>query len=195
MNLRHSTLNWFHQFLLFSRSVEGFEVIVPDILSPYGKILDKPILSSSLLLLLILHNNSDFFVKFKGPSETFYAGNLEFYVLIKAISAHFISRCHSIGGTWNVHVILPGNYPYNSPSIGFGNKIFHPNIDERSGSVCLDVINQTWSPMFGTYIECNDIRYIFKYNIDLLIWVYIYINHNTLLQRCFNFSLILIIFL
>ena len=65
-------------------------------------------------------------------------------------------------GRWTINVQLPKNYPYSSPSIGFVERIYHPNIDlkfspyrlslptnfSRSGTVCLDVINQTWSPMF-----------------------------------------------
>ncbi|KGO75757.1 Ubiquitin-conjugating enzyme, E2 [Penicillium italicum] len=52
------------------------------------------------------------------------------------------------GGHWKIHVEIPDQYPYKSPSVGFVNRIFHSNIDELPGSVCLDVINQTWSPMY-----------------------------------------------
>ncbi|KAJ2776228.1 ubiquitin-conjugating enzyme E2 H [Coemansia javaensis] len=74
---------------------------------------------------LVNDNMQEFYVVFAGPDDTPFAG-----------------------GEWKIHVELPDQYPYRSPSIGFVNKIFHPNIDELSGSVCLDVINQTWSPMF-----------------------------------------------
>ncbi|GAA5865021.1 hypothetical protein JCM8547_007684 [Rhodosporidiobolus lusitaniae] len=83
------------------------------------------LLMSDYEVTLVNDNMQEFYVRFNGPAETPFAG-----------------------GSWKIHVELPDGYPYKSPSIGFTNKIFHPNIDELSGSVCLDVINQTWSPMF-----------------------------------------------
>ena len=52
------------------------------------------------------------------------------------------------GRKWRVSIHLPSEYPFKSPSVGFVDPIFHPNIDVKSGSVCLNALNSEWTPMY-----------------------------------------------
>lgn len=52
------------------------------------------------------------------------------------------------GCVWSVRFTIPEGFPFTSPSVGFVQKIYHPNIDEESGSICLDALNKAWSPTF-----------------------------------------------
>lgn len=50
------------------------------------------------------------------------------------------------GYVFRARILLPEEFPFKSPSVGFVTKVWHPNIDFASGSVCLDVLNDKWSP-------------------------------------------------
>ena len=82
---------------------------------------------------------NDIVVKFYGPKETPYEG-----------------------GVWKVRVHLSEQYPYKPPQIRFLNKIFHPNISEMFGTVCLDVITHAWT-------EKYDLSMIFEYFLPQLL--------------------------
>ena len=65
-------------------------------------------------------------IQFKGPKDTPYAN-----------------------GYWRLNVEVSNEYPFKSPSVGFANRIYHPNVDFESGTICLDVLNSRWTPMYG----------------------------------------------
>ncbi|KAK4264233.1 hypothetical protein QN277_025441 [Acacia crassicarpa] len=65
-------------------------------------------------------------VVFHGPKETLYEG-----------------------GVWKIIVDIPSRYPLEPPKFTFANKIFHPNINNESGFVCVDLLDENWHPDYS----------------------------------------------
>ena len=61
-----------------------------------------------------------------------------------------------------MRVHLHESYPYRPPTVRFINTVYHPNIQEDYGIVCLDVIEDQWKP------EEYDLMHIFDYFLPQL---------------------------
>ena len=84
-------------------------------------------LSQSGIYYTILDNEPNtYYIYLEGPKDTLYE-NYNYWL----------------------RMVVPNEYPFKSPSIVFLTPIFHPNINYEYGSICLDVLNSTWTPVFN----------------------------------------------
>ncbi|KAL5120056.1 hypothetical protein ACEQ8H_002154 [Pleosporales sp. CAS-2024a] len=50
------------------------------------------------------------------------------------------------GGRWLLDIHIPHAYPLSPPSIRFVTPICHPNVDFKTGDICLDTLKSAWTP-------------------------------------------------
>ncbi|KAL2430650.1 hypothetical protein ABEF95_012271 [Exophiala dermatitidis] len=49
-------------------------------------------------------------------------------------------------GLWRLHLKIPHDYPKSPPKATFKTRIYHPNVEETTGAVCLETLKRDWDP-------------------------------------------------
>ncbi|EPR61286.1 ubiquitin conjugating enzyme E2, putative [Toxoplasma gondii ME49] len=58
-------------------------------------------------------------------------------------------------GKWKLRLICPPTYPLSPPTVTFLTKCFHPNVDFRTGAVCLNILRDgSWTPAWNLHYVC-----------------------------------------
>jgi peroxin-4 len=63
-----------------------------------------------------------------------------------------------VGGTYEVELQVPSDYPIVPPTAKFKTKVFHPNVKFDTGEICLDILKSTWSPAWTLASVCRAIQ-------------------------------------
>lgn len=51
-------------------------------------------------------------------------------------------------GVFLLDIKIPPEYPYKPPKCKFKTKILHPNINETSGEICINILKKDWNPTY-----------------------------------------------
>ncbi|EMD38669.1 hypothetical protein CERSUDRAFT_113847 [Gelatoporia subvermispora B] len=53
------------------------------------------------------------------------------------------------GLCYKISISFPPNYPYVAPTIKYDSPCYHPNVDIKSGAICLDILQDQWSAIYS----------------------------------------------
>ena len=53
------------------------------------------------------------------------------------------------GGVFKINLSISKDYPLSPPKGHFVTKVFHPNVNEDSGEICVNTLKKDWTPNLG----------------------------------------------
>lgn len=53
------------------------------------------------------------------------------------------------GGTFTLSLAIPSTYPSAPPTVTFITPCCHPNVNFKTGEICLDLLKTSWTPAYG----------------------------------------------
>jgi ubiquitin-protein ligase len=95
---------------------------------------------------------SNYSVIFPDPKDL-----QHFQVVIKPVS------CLWAGGKYTFNVSIPDGWPFKSPDVRIGTKIWHPNIAELpENGVCLSILRKAYTPALTISSLIQGLFYLFN---------------------------------
>mmetsp|Transcript_27119 Transcript_27119/g.47961 ORF Transcript_27119/g.47961 Transcript_27119/m.47961 type:complete len:174 (+) Transcript_27119:92-613(+) len=61
------------------------------------------------------------------------------------------------GGTFELRLQVPTQYPLKPPRVHFRTKVCHPNVLFKTGEICLDILKDAWTPVWTLETTCRAI--------------------------------------
>ncbi|KAF8252594.1 UBC-like protein [Wilcoxina mikolae CBS 423.85] len=92
------------------------------------------------------------------PPDYFFAG--EPSDDLRGLSIHLVGPTSTPfeSGVFLVTLRIPEAYPQEPPKANFHTRIFHPNVDDRTGDVCVETLKRDWSPKLSLKDVLSTIR-------------------------------------
>ena len=53
------------------------------------------------------------------------------------------------GGNFRLKIKFPTDYPFKPPAVTFETKVYHPNVKNATGEICLGILKDEWNPQIS----------------------------------------------
>ena len=73
------------------------------------------------------------------------AKNSDLEWVMKILIADDAECCYA-EGIYTVVLTFPSEYPFKPPTVKFTPPVYHPGINQETGEICADVLNEEWGP-------------------------------------------------